>query len=146
MSNPTSNATTPSELEQLFPSGVTLKLSRDQLTLFPLKIGQLPAMLRAVSGFAGALQQSQIDWLALLAEHGNALLDAIAVGSGKPRTWVDGLGADDALLLMAKIVEVNADFFALKVLPKIETLFQSDLASKLTQAAEAAPKMASGLR
>jgi hypothetical protein len=126
------------ELDQLFPQGSALKLSRDQLTLYPLKIGQLPAMLRAVSGFADAIQKPQVDWLGILAEHGEALLDAIAIGSGKPRTWIDGLGADDALLLIAKVVEVNADFFAQAVLPKIETLFQSDMGAKIMQAGEAA--------
>ena len=134
MSATTIAATVSTELDQLFPQGTTLKLSRDQLTLFPLKIGQLPAMLRAISGFSGAMQSLQVDWLGILAEHGEALLDAIAIGSGKPRAWIDGLAADDALLLIAKVIEVNADFFALAVLPKIETLFQGELATKLANA------------
>ena len=113
------------ELERLIPQGTKVSVADDTVILYPLKVGQLPAMLRAVGGLAGHLQRDPIDWLQLLAEHGDALLDAVAIGSGKTRAWVDGLAPDDALLLAAKVVEVNADFFARRVIPRIETLFDS---------------------
>ena len=113
------------ELERLIPQGTKVSVASDTVIIYPLKVGQLPAMLRAVGGLAGHLQRDPIDWLQLLAEHGDALLDAVAIGSGKTRAWVDGLTPDDALLLAAKVVEVNADFFARRVIPRIETLFDS---------------------
>ena len=113
------------ELERLIPQGTKVSVASDTVILYPLKVGQLPAMLRAVGGLAGHLQRDPIDWLQLLAEHGDALLDAGATGSGKTRAWVDDLAPDDALLLAAKVVEVNADFFARRVIPRIETLFDS---------------------
>jgi hypothetical protein len=118
-------STTASELEQLIPQATKVSVAGDTVILYPLKVGLLPAMLRAVGGLAGHLQRDPIDWLQLLAEHGDALLDAVAIGSGKTRAWVDGLAPDDALLLAAKVVEVNADFFARRVIPRIETLFDS---------------------
>jgi hypothetical protein len=36
---------------------------------------------------------------------------------------VDDLAADDALLLAAKVMEVNADFFTRTVIPKLDGLF-----------------------
>ena len=39
-----------------------------------------------------------------------ALLSAIAIAVGKPRAWVDDLAADEAIVLAAKVIEVNADF------------------------------------
>ena len=54
-----------------------------------------------------------------------ALLSAIAIAVGKPRAWVDDLAADEAILLAAKVIEVNADFFTLQVIPKLGGLFES---------------------
>jgi hypothetical protein len=36
---------------------------------------------------------------------------------------VDDLAADEAILLAAKVIEVNADFFTRTVLPKLDGLF-----------------------
>ena len=64
-----------------------------------------------------------IDWLALFGERGDDLLSAIAIAVGKPREWVDDLAADEAILLAAKVIEVNADFFTQTVIPKLDGLF-----------------------
>jgi len=69
------------------------------------------------------LSAPQIDWLALFGERGDDLLSAIAIAVRKPREWVDDLAADDALLLAAKVMEVNADFFTRTVIPKLDGLF-----------------------
>ena len=39
---------------------------------------------------------------------------------GKPRAWVDDLAADEAILLAAKVIEVNADFFTRTVMPRLD--------------------------
>ena len=116
--------TTKDDLENLLPQPLKVKLSSDLVHLLPLKIGQMPAMLKAIAPLSKKLHGDEVDWFGLLAEHGDALLDAVAIGANKPRPWIDGLAADDALLLAAKIIEVNADFFAQRVLPRVETLFQ----------------------
>ena len=69
------------------------------------------------------LTRSEIDWLALFGEHGDDLLSAIAIAVSKPRPWVEDLAADEAIVLAAKVIEVNADFFTRMVLPKIDGLF-----------------------
>ena len=63
------------------------------------------------------------DWLTVFGEHGGALLSAIAIAVGKPRDWVDDLNPDEAVLLAAKVIEVNADFFTRSVMPKLSGLF-----------------------
>ena len=113
------------DLDKLVPAGIKVNVGKDTLTLLPLKVGQLPAMLRAIGPLASSLKQESIDWFGLLALNSDALLDAIAIGCNKPRAWIDALDADDALVLAAKVVEVNADFFAQRVLPKFEVLFQT---------------------
>jgi hypothetical protein len=96
----------------------------------------MPPFLRAISPVMQQLSASDIDWLALFGERGDDLLSAIAIAVGKPRAWVDGLEADQAILLAAKVIEVNADFFTRTVIPKLDGLFAQ---TKL------APVMAAGL-
>jgi hypothetical protein len=51
------------------------------------------------------------------------LAPLIAIAVGRPRTWLDELAADDAILLAAKVIEVNADFFTRTVIPKLGKVF-----------------------
>jgi hypothetical protein len=69
------------------------------------------------------LTAPEIDWLGLFGRHGEDLLTAVAIAVGKPRVWVDELAADEAILLAAKVIEVNADFFTRTVLPRLDGLF-----------------------
>ena len=100
-----------SELETIVPQGIELLINGEPLLIKPLKVGQLPGFLRAISPVMQQLTASEIDWLALFGERGDDLLSAIAIAVGKPRVWVDELAADEAILLAAKVIEVNADFF-----------------------------------
>lgn len=111
------------DLENLIPQDTLLHVGGELLTLTPLRIGQLPAFLRVISPLMKHLSEPQIDWLTLFGERGDDLLSAIAIAVGKPREWVDNLAADEALLLAAKVMEVNADFFTQTVMPKLEALF-----------------------
>ena len=112
-----------SDLETLIPPGVQITVAGETLTLKPLRVGSLPAFLRAISPVMQSLTAPAIDWLGLFGERGDDLLSAIAIAIGKPREWVDDLAADEAILLAAKVIEVNADFFTQTVIPKLDGLF-----------------------
>ena len=114
-----------SELDILVPPGMDLNIAGEAITLKPLKVGQLPAFLRVISPVMKHLSAGEINWLELFGGRGDDLLAAIAIAVGKPRDWVDDLAADDAILLAAKVIEVNADFFTRTVLPKLDGLFNS---------------------
>ena len=111
------------DLEKLIPIAVELTVGGETLAIKPLKVGQMPAFLRAISPVMQHLTRAEIDWLALFGEQGDDLLAAIAIAVAKPRQWVDDLAADEAILLAAKVIEVNADFFTRTVLPKLDGLF-----------------------
>ena len=111
------------DLEQLIPQPVELTVGGETLAIKPLKVGQMPAFLRAISPVMQHLTRAEIDWLTLLGDQGDDLLAAIAIAVAKPRQWVDDLAADEAILLAAKVIEVNADFFTRTVLPKLDGLF-----------------------
>ena len=112
-----------SDLETLFPAGVTVTAAGETLAITPLKVGQLPAFLRAIGPVMQHITVGDTDWLAVFGEHGGDLLAAIAIAVGKPRDWVDDLAADEAVVLVAKVIEVNADFFTRNVMPRLSGLF-----------------------
>ena len=112
-----------SDLDALIPQAVELVIDGETLAIKPLKVGQMPAFLRAISPVMQHLTADEIDWLALFGERGDELLTAVSIAIGKPRAWVDELAADEAILLAAKVIEVNADFFTRTVMPKLDGLF-----------------------
>ena len=111
-----------SELDTMVPQGIELLIAGEPLLVKPLKVGQLPGFLRAISPVMQQMASSEIDWLGLFGERGDDLLSAIAIAVGKPRAWVDELAADEAILLAAKVIEVNADFFTRTVMPRLDGL------------------------
>ena len=103
-----------SDLDTLIPTALTVSVAGETLAIKPLKVGQMPAFLRAISPVMHQITAADVDWLALFGDRGEDLLSAIAIAVGKPRGWVDDLAADEAILLAAKVIEVNADFFGKK--------------------------------
>ena len=108
-----------SDLDKLVPQAVEISLAGEVVAIKPLKIGQMPAFLRAITPVMQQLGSNGIDWLALFGEHGDDLLTAVSIAIGKPRAWVDALDADEAILVAAKVIEVNADFFTRTVMPRL---------------------------
>jgi len=108
------------DLDTLVPQGIELVIDGEPLVIKPLKVGQLPGFLRAISPVMQQISSTEIDWLTLFGERGDDLLSAIAIAVNKPRAWVDELAADEAILLAAKVIEVNADFFTRTVMPRLD--------------------------
>lgn len=113
-----------SDLEALIPQAVELVIDGEPLAIKPLKVGQMPAFLRAITPVMQQIGSDGIDWLALFGERGDDLLTAVSIAVGKPRAWVDELAADEAILLAAKVIEVNADFFTRTVMPRLDVLIE----------------------
>ena len=132
------------ELETLIPQGQEVSIACEVLTIKPLKVGQMPAFLRAIQPVLPHLTAREINWLALFAQCGDELLGAIAVAVARPRAWVDELAADEALLLAAKVIEVNADFFTRTVMPRLQEVFQQTASIAPNQAPNVTPTPASG--
>ena len=108
-----------SDLNTLIPQAVELVIDGEPLAIKPLKVGQMPAFLRAITPVMQQIGGDGIDWLTLIGERGDELLTAVSIAIGKPRAWVDELAADEAILLAAKVIEVNADFFTRTVMPRL---------------------------
>ena len=100
------------------PVPVFVEIAGERIDLTPLKVGEVPAFARAVQPIAASLSASP-DWLALMAEHGEAAIAAIAVATRRPVEWVAGLDLDEAVRLAEAVFGVNADFFIRRLLPSV---------------------------
>jgi len=100
------------------PVPVFVEIAGERIDLTPVKVGEVPAFARAVQPIAASLSASP-DWLALLADHGEAVIEAIAIASRRPVDWVAGLDLDEAVQLAESVFEVNADFFIRRLLPRV---------------------------
>ena len=128
-----------SDLESLIPQAVELVIDGEPLAIKPLKVGQMPAFLRAITPVMQQIGGDGIDWLTLFGERGDDLLTAVSIAVGKPRAWVDELAADEAILLAAKVIEVNADFFTRTVMPRLNGEMGGLMAQASTVAAGSTP-------
>lgn len=88
------------------------------LELTPIRLGELPRILAAVRPIAADLS-AEPDWLALLARHGEAVLELLTLATRRDRAWIEGLALDEAVTLACAVFEVNADFFVRRVAPSI---------------------------
>ena len=100
------------------PVPLSIEIAGERIDLTPLKVGEVPAFARAVQPIAASLSASP-DWLALMAEHGEAAIAAIAVATRRPVEWVAGLDLDEAVRLAEAVFGVNADFFIRRLLPSV---------------------------
>lgn len=112
------------------PVLVTLVIGGQCIELTPLKVGEVPAFARAVQPIVASLSASP-DWLAMLAEHGEAVIAAVAIATRRPVGWVADLDLDDAVHLAEAVFGVNADFFIRRLLPSV-----TQAAARIGQALE----------
>jgi hypothetical protein len=109
-----------SDFDAFPPTPQTLEIAGVELAITSIRVGEIPAILAVVRPFAHRLVDGEPDWLELLADHGEALIKAIAVASRQPQDWVAALTMDDAIRLASTLFEVNADFFVQRVVPTIQ--------------------------
>lgn len=95
-----------------------LTLEQRLAAIEPVLVEHLPAFLRAVTPVAQQLLSG--DWLGALAEHGDRVIEATAIGACVDRSWLDKQRPDVLIKLASRVIEVNADFFVHQVLPLIE--------------------------
>ena len=100
------------------PVPASIEIVGEHIELTPLKVGEVPAFARAVQPIAASLSASP-DWLAILAEHGEAVIAALAIATRRPVDWVAGLDLDEAVRLAEVVFGVNADFFIRRLLPSM---------------------------
>ena len=129
------------DLDILDPQPGVVQFRGERLEIQPLTIGKLPAFSRLVRPIvAEFLGGKHPEWEAddnvmvveLLELHGEGILQAAAIATGKQVEFIEGNQNSAELLALAyKIVEVNRDFFirAMKAVRSVHSLAQSQPAS-----------------
>lgn len=105
----------------MIPQPVEIEVAGKRLSVLPIKVGRLPAFIRAVAPFIEVFGQrrAEINFVALLTDHGEAVLDACAIGAGVERAWIDELDPAQLVRVAQAVVEANMDFFTRKLAPAI---------------------------
>lgn len=100
----------------------------ERVEVAPLKVRQLGAFARAVSpllddlaavGLATAGEQSGAFGSAVV-RRADEVAQAVSAATARSAEWVGEQAIDDLVGLAALVVEVNADFFVRRLLPKLE--------------------------
>lgn len=102
-------------LEKIVPTPIRIDVADERLSLTPIKTRELPAMMRAIAPILAEIQGGDV--LGALAKNADSMVDAVSIGSRKPREWVDELDLDDLVAVAGAVLEVNVDFFVRAVLP-----------------------------
>lgn len=113
------------DLEAFDPPTDTVSVGGETLTIQPIRVVHLPALIREVKALmtagvalpSGAQALDQGWLLDLVEQHLDAILRICALATGRPADWVGQLDPMELVELALKIVEVNADFFAQRLGP-----------------------------
>jgi len=112
------------ELMQFDVPEMMVEAGGETVTVRPLTIGQLPAFMRALKGVQFQVGEEGTDVIGLIADHGEAIAEAVAVATGLSVDQVAALAPDDFIGLAEAVVEINADFFARRVLPRFSSALE----------------------
>lgn len=116
------------DLEKMTPAGVQVKVGGENVTVSPIRVKELPQLMRVAKPFEADLNrkiEGKADIIRMLAAHPDSLIEAVAICCRKPIEWVDALELDEFVQVALAVIEVNFDFFIQKVLPAVEAGMQN---------------------
>lgn len=133
------------ELEALFPEDVKVELSTGEtITIKPLTFGQTLKALKFGKNLGSLIieasqsENPRAEFMYVLAEGGEEVIDLLAFALNKDKSWFDVLPADDGVKLTAEFLGVNFDFFTNRVMPELMKTMAT-MKAKADSAAQALP-------
>lgn len=108
------------ELDIIDPQPESLTIDGEEMELRPLTVGRLPAFTRAIRPMMPFFQDGEFDVVDLLADHGEDLIAAVAIASGRPSPWIEALDPINFVELATAAIQVNMDFFNRRLVPAIQ--------------------------
>ncbi len=117
------------ELEILMPLGEVVTLaSGEPITIKPYTFGQLLKALKYLTVLIDVMDGTELDILRALASHGEEVIGLIMLATGKERDFFENLDSAEGIDLALATYRVNSDFFARKLMPKLNQ-FQASTTS-----------------
>lgn len=113
------------DLAILIPQPVTLTLGGQSVALTPIRVSEIQPLTRCITPIAKVLMHTppgqSPDWLTLVVEHTDAVIDTLVIAARCSKEWVQSLTVGELVLLAAKVMEVNADFLLQTVWPQLQS-------------------------
>jgi len=125
-------------LDAFVPLIVTVNVGHLTVAVTPITMGQLPRFARALRPIQSVFDGGEIDWLALVADHGDSVIDAVVAATSLDRPFVEKLNGDEFIALAGAVIEVNFDFFARRLLGALSEI-TSKVVARLNGATRSTP-------
>lgn len=125
------------ELEVLNPPQASVQFGGESVTVTPIRMGKLQAFTRVVRPIASDIMEAlggSGDLLTTIELHCDRLIEAVQIATGIEREKLDNALPDEFIALAKAVIEINADFFARRLLPAVKTAVEG-LQQTVTQAA-----------
>lgn len=109
-----------SELDVIIPAPVVVQVAGQDIKLYPLKVRQLPLVVRVMRPFFATLSEGAgaDAVVGVYCDHADTINEALAGMSGLSAETIGDLPLDEGLALFLGCLEVNRDFFT-KALPSL---------------------------
>lgn len=98
------------DLQTLFPLAVSVTVGGREVSVAPLRLGELPALLAVLRESATSLGEA-FDPVALVVEHPELAIRLIEVLTRQEPAFLNELSLDDAAALLVAAIEANESFF-----------------------------------
>lgn len=109
-------------MDVLDPPGITARFQGRVIEIKPMPVGKLPAFSRAFRPLLPMIDKfesfSQMDLMELMADHGENLIEAVSIASGISKAELNAAQPVDLIALLAPVLQVNQDFFRLRLLAR----------------------------
>jgi hypothetical protein len=115
------------DLEALQGQGVVIRAAGEDITVKPFTFGKLLKALKYLSNLGTAISE-KMDDIAILrafATNGDDVIGLMMLSTGKDKQFFDDLDAGEGVDLALATWNVNSDFFAQTIAPKMKALAES---------------------
>lgn len=114
------------ELATLQPltKSVHIASQNETIEVKPLKFKQLLKALQLLNVMAGSVnyEVDERNFIYLIAEHPDEIIDFLVLALGKDREYFDNIESDEGVELAVAVWQVNQDFFVQKLAPKLKAV------------------------
>lgn len=114
-------------LDVIFPAEVSGTINGEGISISPIRIGQLKEFSTAIEHIAVDifnLFSSENVYPSLISDfikqHTDSLIDAVCIATKQPKEKISDMMLDEFVNLVILVIQVNMDFFALRLLPSVK--------------------------
>lgn len=104
------------------PPKVSATILGQPVEIGPITMGKIQAFTAAVRPIADEIMQvvgGAGNLISVIESHADQLIQAVSIATGAEREKIEAMLPDEFLALATAVLQVNADFFVNRLLPKV---------------------------